>query len=147
MKRFVYVPVGMRDSEVPPVAEKLAAESRLSIRILDGVTVVLTAAVDDGIEAEEIKIISVPEINRTDHELTALVGFVYSVDITNEFVNFDTSTMMKVRDGVVEQVFKPRLREKHVVRFRVRFATPGVKMFSICNDSGEQYYESSCEVI
>ena len=138
MKRFVYVPVGMRDSEVSPVAEKLAAESRLSIRM---------GAVDDGIEAEEIKIISVPEINRTDHELTALVGFVYSVDITNEFVNFDTSTMMKVRDGVVEQVFKPRLREKHVVRFRVRFATPGVKMFSICNDSGEQYYESSCEVI
>ena len=138
MKRFVYVPVGMRDSEVPPVAEKLAAESRLSIRM---------GAVDDGIEAEEIKIISVPEINRTDHKLTTLVGFVYSVDITNEFVNFDTSTMMKVRDGVVEQVFKPRLREKHVVRFRVRFATPGVKMFSICNDSGEQYYESSCEVI
>ena len=41
MKRFVYVPVGMRDSEVSPVAEKLAAESRLSIRM---------GAVDDGIE-------------------------------------------------------------------------------------------------
>lgn len=136
MKRFVYVPVGM--DKVPPLAEKLAAESRLSIRM---------GAADDGIEAKEIKIISVPEINITDHTLTSLVGFVYSVDITNEFVDFDTSTMMKVNDGVSEQVFKPRLREKHVVRFRVRFINPGVKVFSICNDSGEQYYESSCEVI
>lgn len=136
MKRFVYVPVGM--DKVTPLAEKLAAESQLSIRM---------GAVDDGIETEEVKIISVPETIIIDHSPTALVGFVYSVDITNEFVDFDTSTMMKVHDGVSEQVLKPRLREKHVVRFRVRFANPGVKMFSICNDSGEQYYESSCQVI
>lgn len=137
MKRFVYVPVGMAQDGIPELAEKLAKDSQLSVRL---------GTPDDGISASEIGIISTPEKIEISCAPSVSIGLVHSLDITNEFVDFDTSTFLEVFDEGRFKVFKPRLREKHVVRFRTRFLTPGAKVFSVRSENGTQYHEGCFEV-
>ena len=137
MKRFVYVPVDMTQDGIPEFAEKLAKDSQLSVRL---------GALDDGISASQIEIISTPEKLEVNCAPSVSAGFIHSIDVTNEFVSFDTSTFLEVFDEGYFKVFKPRLREKHVVRFRTRFLTPGAKVFSIRSENGTQYHEGCFEV-
>lgn len=138
MKRFVYVPVDMAKDGIPKFAEKLAKDSQLSVRL---------GAADDGVSASRIGIISTPEKIEINCNPLVSAGFIHSIDITNEFVSFDTSTFLEVFDEGRFKVFKPRLREKHVVRFRARLFTPGAKVFSIRSENGTQYHEGCFEVI
>lgn len=138
MKRFVYVPVGMAENGIPELAEKLAKDSQLSVRL---------GTADDGISASQIGIISTPEKMEINCIPSIGAGFVHSLDITNEFVDFDTSTFLEIFDEGRFKIFKPRLREKHVVRFRARLLTPGTKVFSVRSENGTQYHEGCFEVI
>lgn len=138
MKRFVYIPVDMAQDGVPELAEEMSKNSQLAIRIGEK---------NDGITASEIGIISTPEIFIVDNKPSVHSGFIYSIDITNEFVNFDTSTTLEVFDEGTLKIFKPRLREKHLVRFRIRVFTPGDKVFFIRSALGVQYHEGFFEVL
>ena len=128
----------MAQDGIPEIATKMAKDSHLSIRI---------GGINDGISASKIEIISTPEKTDIDHKPSVNAGFIYSIDITNEFVTFDTTTFLEVFDEGYFKVFKPRLREKHVVRFRERFFTPGAKVFSVRSENGTQYHEGCFEVI
>lgn len=132
MKRFVYIPQGMiADGEIHQEALNLSNESQLSIR---------EGFIGDGVNVEHICIVSFPEKNIIDYDKHSRTGFIHSIDATNEFISFSKNTFMEVisEDGVKE-VFKPSLRERHVVKFRSRYSTAGKKYFYICSDNVKIY--------
>lgn len=136
MKRFVYIPWNITNEAGE--AEKLAKLSGLQIRYGNQ---------EDGIFANTISIISTPEVNNIEFKQTAKTGFVYSIDITNEFVVFDKKTTLRVTDKNGTEVFTPRLRENHIIRFRPRILTPGKKTFAVCSPDGSRYYSGEFEAI
>ena len=136
MKRFVYIPWNITNEAGE--AEKLAKLSGLQIRYGNQ---------EDGIFANTISIISTPEVNNIEFKQTAKTGFVYSIDITNEFVVFDKKTTLRITDKNGTEVFTPRLRENHIIRFRPRIVTPGKKTFVVCSPDGSRYYSGEFEAI
>ncbi len=123
MKRFVYVPPNMMGENVPQEAINLSSESQLSIRIGDE---------DDGISKDKIAIVSFPDIDVITCEPSVKLGFVHLLDYTNDFVDFNETTVLKIKntDGT-EQITLPSLRENHKVRFRSRFYSAGTKEYFI----------------
>jgi len=136
MKRFVYIPWNITNEAGE--AEKLAKLSGLQIRYGNQ---------EDGIFANAISIISTPEVNNIEFKQTAKTGFVYSIDITNEFLVFDKKTTLRITDSNGTEVFTPRLRENHIIRFRPRITTPGRKTFVVCSPDGSRYYSGEFEAI
>ena len=136
MKRFVYIPWNITNEAGE--AEKLAKLSGLQIRY---------GSQEDGIFANKISIISTPEVNNIEFKQTAKTGFIYSIDITNEFVVFNKKTTLRITDKNGTEVFFPRLRENHIIRFRPRITTAGKKTFSVCSPDGSQYYSGEFEAI
>ena len=136
MKRFVYIPWNITNEAGE--AEKLAKLSGLQIRYGNQ---------EDGIFANTISIISTTEVNNIEFKQTAKTGFVYSIDITNEFVVFDKKTTLRITDKNGTEVFTPRLRENHIIRFRPRILTPGKKTFAVCSPDGSRYYSGEFEAI
>lgn len=133
MKRFVYVPVEMViRGNVPQQALDLSMESTLSIRIEEPC---------DGIDIKEIHIASFPDIDIIDCQPVAKLGFIHSIDLTNDFVNFNKTAVLKIKhsDGT-EQVVKPRLQEKHILKFRSRYDSCGTKDYYIENDEKIVYF-------
>ena len=123
MKRFVYVPPNMMGENVPEEAINLSSESQLSIRIGDE---------DDGIPKDKIAIVSFPDIDVISCEPSVKLGFIHLLDYTNDFVDFNETTVLKINntDGT-EQITLPSLREKHKVKFRSRFYSSGTKEYFI----------------
>ena len=139
MKRFVYVPVEMViKGEIPQKALDLSRESTLSVRIQEP---------GDGIDVKEIHIASFPEIDVINCQPTAKLGFIHSIDLTNDFFDFNKTAVLKVKhsDGT-EQVVKPSLQEKHILKFRSRYDSRGTKDYCIEND-GQTIYSGKIEVI
>ena len=139
MKRFVYVPVEMViGGEIPQQALDLSRESTLSIRMEEP---------GDGVDVKEIHIVSFPETDVIDCKPTAKLGFIHSIDLTNDFVAFNKTAVLKVKhsDGA-EQILKPSLQEKHILKFRSRYDSRGVKDYCIEND-GQIVYSGKIEVI
>ena len=136
MKRFVYIPWNITNEDGE--AEKLAKLSGLQIRYGNQ---------EDGIFANKISIISTPEVNNIEFKQTAKTGFIYSIDITNEFVVFNKKTTLRITDNNGTEVFVPRLRENHILRFRPRIVTPGKKTFVVCPPDGSRYYSGEFEAI
>ena len=126
MKRFVYVPPGMMGENVPEEATNLSSQSQLSIRIGDE---------DDGIPKDKIAIVSFPDINVITCEPSVKLGFIHLLDCTNDFVDFNETTVLKIKniDGT-EQITFPSLREQHKVKFRSRFYSAGTKEYFIENN-------------
>lgn len=139
MKRFVYVPVEMViKGEIPQKALDLSRESTLSVRIEEP---------GDGIDVKEIHIASFPEIDVIDCQPTAKLGFIHSIDLTNDFVDFNKTAVLKVKHGDgTEQSVKPSLQEKHILKFRSRYDSCGTKDYCIEND-GQIVYSGKIEVI
>ena len=108
---------------VPQEAINLSSESQLSIRIGDE---------DDGISKDKIAIVSFPDIDVISCEPSVKLGFVHLLDYTNDFVDFNETTVLKIKntDGT-EQITLPSLRENHKVRFRSRFYSAGTKEYFI----------------
>ena len=138
MKRAVYVPQDMAYDGIPKLAEQIAKESQLTVRI---------GTKDDAINKDSICIISIPEINSINFDKIISSGFIFSIDMTNEFIKFDKSTVLKVHSHDFLEIFKPRLLEKHLVKFRARIHLPGTKKFTICSANDVVYYEGEFEVI
>ena len=139
MKRFVYVPVEMViGGNIPQKALDLSRESTLSVRIEEP---------GDGVDVKEIHIVSFPETDVIDCQPTAKLGFIHSIDLTNDFVDFNKTAVLKVKhsDGT-EQAVKPSLQEKHILKFRSRYDSCGVKDYCIEND-GKIVYSGKIEVI
>jgi hypothetical protein len=132
MKRFVYIPEGMiTNGEIPKEALNLSNESQLSIR---------EGFVGDGVDVKSICVVSFPEINIIDCDKHSRIGFIHSIDATNEFTDFSKNTFMEViSEEGVKEIFKPSLCEKHVVKFRSRHLTAGKKHFYICSDDVKIY--------
>lgn len=139
MKRFVYVPVDLLvNGNIPKEALDLSVESTLSIRMQEP---------DDGIDKKEIHIASFPEKNIIQCRQTVKLGFIHSIDLTNDFVDFDKSAVLKIKnEAFIEQIIKPSLREKHVLKFRSRFDSIGKKLYSIEN-ADKVIYSGVIEVI
>ena len=136
MKRFVYIPWNITNENNE--AEKLAKLSGLQIRYGNK---------EDGIFANKISIISTPEVNNTEFKQTVKTGFIYSIDMTNEFVVFNKKTTLRITGKHGTEVFVPRLRENHVIRFRARILTPGKKTFVVCSPDGSRYCSGEFEAI
>jgi hypothetical protein len=113
----------MMGENVPQEAINLSSESQLSIRIGDE---------DDGISKDKIAIVSFPDIDVISCEPSVKLGFVHLLDYTNDFVDFNETTVLKIKntDGT-EQNTLPSLRENHKVRFRSRFYSAGTKEYFI----------------
>lgn len=122
MKRFVYIPPTVWNGEIPSKALKMAEDSALPIRIGEN---------GDGFTSTDIEIISIPEVSRCDVPDTGLCGYVFPIDITNEFVVFDKSTSLTLSNELNTMVFGPRLMEKHRARFRPRLEWTGDTHYSI----------------
>ena len=136
MKRFVYIPWNITNENNE--AEKLAKLSGLQIRYGNK---------EDGIFDNKISIISTPEVNNTEFKQTVKTGFIYSIDMTNEFVVFNKKTTLRITGKNGTEVFVPRLRENHVIRFRARILTPGKKTFVVCSPDGSRYCSGEFEAI
>jgi len=123
VKRFVVVPSSMViDGNIPQQAIDLCNKSGLSARIED--------------DCEIVKIASFPEVNIIDCDPIAKTGFIHSIDFTNDFVTFNDSASLEIIETNANTYYeKPSLREEHVIKFRVRFSSPGIKMYSVMNDS------------
>lgn len=139
MKRFVYVPVdSLVNGDIPKEALDLSLESTLSIRMQEP---------NDGINRKEIHIASFPEKNIIQCRQTVKLGFIHSIDLTNDFVDFDKSAVLKIKNAdLSEQIIQPSLREKHVLKFRSRFDSLGKKLYLIENDT-KVIYSGVIEVI
>ena len=136
MKRFVYIPWNVTNENNE--AEKLAKLSGLQIRYGNQ---------EDDIYANKISIISTPEVNNIEFKKTVKTGFIYSIDMTNEFVVFNKKTTLRITGKNGTEVFVPRLRENHVIRFRARILTPGKKTFVVCSPDGSRYCSGEFEAI
>jgi hypothetical protein len=139
MKRFVYVPPSLANDELAlKEAEKLAKDAQLSLRI---------GSIGDGINKYSISIIAIPEFSATNHDEVVKSNFIFSADITNEFVSMDKSIQMEtISPTGLKQSFYPTVLERHVAKFRVRFAETGKYEFSVC-DKDTKFLVSSFEVI
>jgi len=140
MKRFVYVPHFLIENDlvVPKEAEKLAKDAQLSVRV---------GSIGDGINRKSISIISVPEFCAANHDKTVKSGRIFSVDVTNEFLNMGRETRMEtVSPAGVKISHKPTVLERHVVKFRTRFHEAGKYEFAIF-DNDEKFLVSSFEVV
>jgi hypothetical protein len=138
MKRFVYVPSHLSDDGSLEEAKKLSHDSKLQI---------MMGVEDDGICEDSVCIISVPSKSDFFCDSTVEVGFIHSIDIINEFYDFDSSVHLVVTSPSVKQIIlNPKLKEKHLLRFRNRFYETG-KHFFVCKDASEViYFEGSFEV-
>lgn len=122
MKRFIYIPFKLYSGEISDEALKLASASSLSIRIGEE---------DDGIDLETLDIISIPEVVKCDAPQSCESGYIFQIDLTNEFIAFDSSTVLRVTYEDHEELFKPKLREKHIAKFRPRLIKPGIAKYNI----------------
>lgn len=140
MKRFVYVPHFLlsNNSPIPEEAKLLAKDAQLSIR---------EGSLGDGILKENVCIISIPEFASADFDRNVAAGRIFSVDITNEFVDIDKSVKMEiVAPSGLKTEHKPSLLERHVVKFRARFTDVGKHEVSVF-DRNEKFLCSSFEVL
>jgi hypothetical protein len=143
MKRLVYVPFcALQDGEIPDNALALAKETRLAIRIGE-----------EGEKGEsDVCVVQVPEKNQIDFKSTVKVGFIQSIDYTNEFIVFSHDLKCEVtKNGVFgsgDSIFlTPVLRESHMVKYRDRFSEAGVYDFSISTTANGVLCKGSFEVL
>jgi hypothetical protein len=139
MKRFVYVPSHLGDDKSLEEAKKLSHESKLQIMV---------GTEDDGISQSSICIIAMPSKKSFLCDGTVESGFIHSIDIEDEFLLFDESIHLVASSPSGEIIhISPKLREKHLARFRSRFYEPGKYSFVCQNNNKEIYFEGSFEVV
>lgn len=139
MKRFVYVPPSLLHDELAlKEAEKLAKDAQLSVR---------HGSIGDGVNKNSISIISVPEFSSTNHDEVVKCNFIFSVDITNEFVSIGKGVRMEtISPTGLRQSFYPTVLERHMAKFRIRFAETGKYEFLV-HDEETKFLVSSFEVV
>jgi|LakMenE07Oct09ns_1017277.scaffolds.fasta_scaffold06832_2 hypothetical protein len=121
MKRFVFIPFSLKDSEESfNTAEGLSKESMLPIRIGD----------ENDLFSNQVEIISMPHIQVFDCDEDSKVNFVHCIDVTDEFVDMnDCQFFISFKDQ--KQEIKPIIKEKHAARFRKRYNKSGKYTFTL----------------
>jgi hypothetical protein len=123
MKRQVYVPFSLLENgKIPEKAVLLSRETKLGIQVGD--------KDDSGYGA--IQVIEIPERQGVSYHKQVNSGFIQSFDYLDEFSIFDKSTQLdlKLPDGNVKTL-KPRIKERHVLKYRERLYDEGSYSFSI----------------
>jgi hypothetical protein len=132
MKRFVCVPEEMAKICVPKEAEELSKDTQLPIKISD--------------KHDSICIDSFPESQNIEWLKQVKSNYIFWLDATDEFNSFNEDVSLKVVFGNQVQTHKPIIKEKHVIRFRIRFIEKQKYTFYIIND-GMALHEGSFEVV
>jgi hypothetical protein len=121
MERYIAVPTSfVTANRMPEEVETLAKTYSLSIRIDDSV--------------EEIQIVSKPKIKTISYMETYTQGSIWSVNIHDEFTDMSGECFLKVND----KTFFPKIKEKHIIKFRIRHDGDSKKLFTIYVD-GKEY--------
>ena len=139
MKRFVYIPHEIKGEASLEQAHKLSESSSLQI---------LSGTEGDGIGGDSVRIVAIPTKQSFVCDETVKQGFIHSIDIQDEFVDFSKGIVLRITSprGEVTEV-KPKMQETHFIRFRNRFNEPGIYSFYCIDSTGAIYYDGNFEVI
>jgi len=116
---------------MPEEAKKLSEESQLSIRVSE--------------EYDHIFIGSFPETFAIESPASVESGYVYWLDVTDEYNNFLKNVFILCKSSDNEYKFFPILKEKHILRFRFRIPKKNKYNYQIWNDDN-MLYEGEFEV-
>lgn len=132
MKRFVCVPQSLAYDGMPEEVKKLSEESQLPISVSE--------------EYSDIFIGSFPETFSIESPDSVENGYIYWLDITDEYNTFSKNVFIICKSLSNEYKFSPTLREKHILRFRFRIPEKNRYDYKIWNDD-TMLYEGEFEVI
>lgn len=139
MKRFVHVPAALLldNGEIPLKAIDLAKKTMLSIQVGEE---------DD--KHTDICIVSIPSKRMIDIPTTVESGYIFCIDITDEFVFFGHDAQLIATSETGEIVVtKPSVRQARSLRFRSRYITSGNWEYRITVSETEDYYSGEFRVI
>lgn len=121
MKRFIEVPKHLiKNNRLPHDAHFMAKETLLEIQTTDSTD-------------SEVKIRCVPEHKGERYPEFINAGFIWPVDILDEFHRFSKNTYLHVG----EKIYPPLFVEKHRALFRVRIENKGQYSFSVVDNGCE----------
>jgi hypothetical protein len=125
VNRYVVVPASeLINGSLPNEALQIAKTFSLEIKIDES--------------AEKIKIVSEPRIKEIFHEKEYEPDKVWSLDIHDEFVDMSGECFLKTDD----EIFYPKIKEKHIIKFRIRHKQSQEKTFSVFIN-GQEYFSSN----
>lgn len=128
MNRYVVVPAsGLINGSLPNEALQIAKTFSLEIKIDES--------------AEKIEIVSEPKIKEISYEEKYIRNRIWSLDIHDEFVDMSETCFLKIND----EVFYPKIKEKHIIKFRIRHKTGQEKSFSVFVNEKEYFCGSIFE--
>lgn len=121
MKRFIEVPKHLiKNDRLPAVAHFMARETLLEIQTTDSTD-------------SEVKIRCVPEHKGERYPETIKAGYIWPLDILDEFHKFSKNTRLHVSS----KTYSPLFVEKHRALFRVRIEEKGEHTFSVTDNDYE----------
>jgi hypothetical protein len=122
VNRYVVVPASHLINGLPPdEALQIAKTFSLEIKIDES--------------AEKIEIVSEPRIKEIFHEKEYEPNKVWSLDIHDEFVDMSGECFLKTGD----EIFYPKIKEKHIIKFRIRHKQSQEKVFSVFINEKEYF--------
>lgn len=129
MKRVVSVPArDCVDGKIPQEALNLARNTLLEIEVSDDYT--------------SIGVRPIPELRFCNHPEVVEKGFIFSVDLIDEFTDLSKDIYLEVCGNKAI----PKILEKHKAVFRARLETIGKHHFKVTND-GQELYSGEVEVV
>jgi hypothetical protein len=123
MKRQIYVPfLFLENGQIPEEAILLSKETRLGIQVGD----------EADRRYDAIQVIEIPESRGVAYHEKVRSGFIQSFDCLDEFSIFDENTQLRLKlpEGTIKTL-KPRIKERHVLKYRERLYDKGSYSFSI----------------
>jgi hypothetical protein len=138
VKRFIHVPVSLllENNEIPLKAIELAKKTMLSIQV------------GEDNKYTDICIVSVPYKKVVEIPPTVESGYVFCIDLTDEFVFFGRDARLIATSETGETVItKPSVRQVHSLRFRSRYVSLGNWKYKITVSETEDYCSGEFRVI
>ena len=125
MDRYISIPKNLViDELIPEEAIILARTFSLETRVEEAAT--------------EIQIVSEPRVRDISYSEDFVSGRIWSLDIHDEFTDMSTSCFLKVND----EIFYPKIQEKHIVKFRIRHKDCLEKQFYVYVNEKEYFTNS-----
>jgi hypothetical protein len=125
MDRYISIPKNLVvDESIPEEAIILARTFSLETRVEEAAT--------------EIQIVSEPRIRDISYSEDYVAGRIWSLDIHDEFTDMSTSCFLKIDD----EIFHPKINEKHIVKFRIRHKDCSKKQFYVYVNKKEYFSNS-----
>lgn len=126
MKRIIYISEkNFAIEEKLSLAKELSKKTQLPITMGE-------CGVD---ESDDIFIASIPEIIKCSFDKKVKKNYIHNLDFTNEYVKFTKNTFCIFKTDDITLTVKPKIVERHLVKFRTRFEVTGLYTFNIINDN------------